>query len=107
VADEPTDNGLTVTVSVQRKQTDGKQDIDYQSGELSVDAHVCRYVGTPYGLTEIYAAAAAAAAAAIDRYLLPAPDLSNKPASRRRCCRSTGQTDGRTDRHSAVFRRSP
>jgi len=36
-------------------------------------------------------------AAAIDRYLLPAPDLSSKPADRRCCCRSTGQTDGRTD----------
>ena len=35
------------------------------------------------------------AAAAIDRYLLPAPDLSSKPAGRRCCCRSTGQTDGR------------
>ena len=32
-----------------------------------------------------------AAAAAIDRYLLPAPDLSSKPAGRR--CRSTGQTN--------------
>jgi len=32
----------------------------------------------------------------IDRYLPPAPDLSSKPAGRRRCCRSTGQTDGRT-----------
>jgi len=39
-----------------------------------------------------------AAAAAIDRYLLPAPDLSSKPTGRRRCCRLTGQTDGQTDR---------
>ena len=38
-----------------------------------------------------------AAAAAIDRYLLPAPDLSSKPADRRCCYRSTGQTDGRND----------
>ena len=38
-----------------------------------------------------------AAAAAVDRYLLPAPDLSSKPAGRRCCCRLTGQTDGRTD----------
>jgi len=38
-----------------------------------------------------------APAAAIDRYLLPAPELSSKPASRRCCCRSTGQTDGQTD----------
>ena len=29
--------------------------------------------------------------------LLPAPDLSSKPAGRRRCCRPTGQTDGRTN----------
>ena len=35
-----------------------------------------------------------AAAAAIGRYLLPASALSSKPAV---CCRSTGQTDGRTD----------
>jgi len=27
----------------------------------------------------------------------PAPDLSSKPAGRRCCCRSTGQTDRRTD----------
>jgi len=38
-----------------------------------------------------------AAAAAIGRYLLPAPDLSSKPASRRCCCQSTGQTDRRAD----------
>jgi len=31
-----------------------------------------------------------AAAAAIDRYLLPAPDLSSKPAGRRSYCRSMG-----------------
>jgi len=36
-----------------------------------------------------------AAAAAVDQYLLPAPDLSSKPAGRRCCCRSTGQTGGR------------
>jgi len=36
----------------------------------------------------------ARAAVAIDQYLLPAPDLSSKPAGRRCCCRSTGQTDG-------------
>ena len=41
-------------------------------------------------------AAAARALAAIDRYLLQAPELSSKPAARRCCCRSTGQTDGRT-----------
>jgi len=34
---------------------------------------------------------------AVDRYLLQAPALSSKPAARRCCCRSTGQTDGRTD----------
>jgi len=38
-----------------------------------------------------------AAAAGIGRYLLRAPDLSSKPAGCRCCCRSTGQTDGRTD----------
>jgi len=37
-----------------------------------------------------------AAVAAIDRYLLPAPDLSSKPAGRRCCYRPTGQTVGRT-----------
>ena len=38
-----------------------------------------------------------ATATAIDRYLLPAPDLSSKPAGRRcSCCRSTGQTGGQT-----------
>jgi len=40
-------------------------------------------------------AAARAHAAVVDRYLLPAPARSSKPAARR--CRSTGQTDGRTD----------
>jgi len=39
-----------------------------------------------------------ATAPAINGYLLPAPELSSKPAGRRRCCcRSTGQTDARTD----------
>ena len=38
-----------------------------------------------------------AAPPAIDRYLLPAPELSSKPAARRCCCRSTGQTDRRVD----------
>jgi len=37
------------------------------------------------------------AAAAIDRYLLPAPDLNSKLAGRHCCCRSTGQTDVQTD----------
>ena len=32
----------------------------------------------------------------INRYLLQTPGLSSKPAAHRRCCRSTGQTDGRT-----------
>ena len=36
------------------------------------------------------------AAATVDRYLLPAPDLSSKPAGCRCRCRSTGLTDGRT-----------
>ena len=40
------------------------------------------------------------ATAAIDRFLLPAPALSSKPAGRRCCCRSTGQTDGWTDGQS-------
>ena len=48
--------------------------------------------------TKIYAARAAAAA--IDRYLLPAPDLSSEPVGRRRCCTSTRQTDRRTDRRT-------
>jgi len=42
-------------------------------------------------------------AAAVDRYLLPATDLSSKPAARRCCCRSTGQTDGRTDGDSTFL----
>jgi len=33
----------------------------------------------------------------IDIYCRPAPVFSSKPAGRRCCCRSTGQTDGRTD----------
>ena len=37
------------------------------------------------------------APAAVDRYVLPMPALSSKPASRRCRCRSMGQTDGRTD----------
>ena len=37
------------------------------------------------------------ATAAINRYLLPTPDLSSKLADRHCCCRSTGQTDRRTD----------
>jgi len=36
------------------------------------------------------------ARAAVDRYLLPAGLLSSKPAGCRCCCRSTGQTVGRT-----------
>jgi len=47
-----------------------------------------------------------AAAAAIDRCLLPAPDLCSKLAGRRCCCRSTGQTE-RTDEHATVLRRLP
>ena len=35
-------------------------------------------------------------AVAVDRYLLQAPALSSKPEARRCCCRSTGQTNGRT-----------
>jgi len=31
-----------------------------------------------------------------NRYLLPAPALSSKPAAHHCCCRSTGQTDGET-----------
>jgi len=38
-----------------------------------------------------------AAAAAVDRYMLSAPDLSSKPARRRCCCPSKGQTYRRTD----------
>ena len=48
-----------------------------------------KYVGAPYSRTKIYAA----------RMSLPAPDLSSKPAGRRCCCRSMGQTDG----HSTVL----
>jgi len=36
------------------------------------------------------------APAAVGRYQLHAPELSSKPAARRCCCRSMGQTDGRT-----------
>jgi len=36
-------------------------------------------------------------AATIDLYLLPAPDLSSKPAGRCCCCRSIAKTDKRTD----------
>jgi len=51
----------------------------------------------PYSRTKIYAARMSrGAAAAIDRYVLPAPVFSSKPAGRRCCCRSTGQTDVRT-----------
>ena len=50
------------------------------------------------GRTKIYAARVATAA--IDRFLLPAPAHSSKPAGRRCCCRSTGQTDGWTDGQS-------
>ena len=49
--------------------------------------------------------ASRAAAAAIDRYLPPATDLSSKPAGRRCCCRSTGQTDGQT-RHTFSLKRT-
>ena len=38
-----------------------------------------------------------------DRYLLPAPDLSSKPAGGSCCSRSTGQqAAGQTDRHLTV-----
>ena len=41
--------------------------------------------------------ACSTAPAAIDQYLLQIPALSSKPAGHRCCCRSTGQTDTRTD----------
>jgi len=41
--------------------------------------------------------AARVPAAIVDRYLLPAPELSRKPAARRCCCRSAGQTERRRD----------
>jgi len=40
----------------------------------------------------------------IDRYLLPTPALSSKLAGRRTCCRSMGQTDGRTDTTQTLLR---
>ena len=45
--------------------------------------------------------AARVPAAIVDRYLLPAPELSRKPAARRCCCRSAGHTDdgGTPDRY--------
>jgi len=46
------------------------------------------------------AGARSMAPAAIDRYPLHTPALSSKPADRRCCCRSMGQTDGRTDSRS-------
>ena len=51
---------------------------------------------TSHSRTKIHVAACRAAEAAIDRYLLPAPDFSSKPAGtgRRRCCRSAVQTRG-------------
>ena len=53
-------------------------------------------VRCPYSRTKIYVARMSRDSS-IDRYyLLPVPDLSSKPADRRCCCRSTGQTDGRT-----------
>ena len=48
------------------------------------------YVGPPHSRCKITRSARRAAAAAIYRYLLPAPDLSSKPADRRCCYRSTG-----------------
>jgi len=45
-----------------------------------------------------------ATTAAIDRYLLPAPDLCSKPADRRCCCRLMGQTDRRTDGRTVLWR---
>ena len=62
-------------------------------------------VGTKFTRT---ACRAAAAAAAIDRYLLRVrarPHDLSKPAGRRCCCRSTGQTGRRTDGNSPVLQR--
>jgi len=58
-----------------------------------------KYVGPPCSRIKIYAARMPrAAAAAVDRYLLPAPDLSSKPAGP--LLRSIDGTDRRTDRRT-------
>ena len=62
-----------------------------------------KYDGPPSSRAQFTRSACHAAAAAIDRYSLPAPDLSNKSGSHRCCCRSTGPTDGRTDGHWVVL----
>ena len=54
-----------------------------------------KHVEPPSSRTKIYAARMSRGSSNIR--CPPAPDLSSKPAGRRCCCRSTGQTDGRTD----------
>ena len=57
-----------------------------------------KYAGPAYSRAKMYAACMSrGGAATIDLYLLPAPDLSSKPAGRCCCCRSIGKTDRRTD----------
>ena len=58
-----------------------------------------KYVGPPYSRANKINTArmSRGCSSFIDRYLLPAPDLSSKPDGRRCCCRSTGQTTRRTD----------
>jgi len=71
----------------------------YISDLKSIDA------GPPYSRTKIYAVRMSCGSSTVDRYLLraPAPDLSSKPAGRRCCCQSMGQTDGQTNEHCSVL----
>ena len=63
-----------------------------------------KYARPPYCRTEIYAARVSRGSSCYRSItnLLSASDSSRKPAGRRRCCRSNGQTDGRMDGHSPV-----
>jgi len=83
-------------------QTDGRTPYRYTNPAAYYASSVNKY-GGPLTVGPIFTRPACrAAAAAIDQYLLPAPDLSNKPAGCRCCCRSTGLTDGRTDRRTGI-----
>ena len=79
-----------------------------QSNNQSVSQSICRqqttheinkHIEPPYSRVKIFAAPTARisrGSSSCRSISPPAPDLSSKPAACRCCCRSTGQTDGRT-----------
>ena len=75
--------------------------ISFFKDNFAISQQTCSVEPRFSALNMTLPAAAARAPAVLDRYMPHAPDLSSKPAARRRCCQSTGQTDGQTpDRYS-------